>query len=73
MGDRANAPPEPGDPTEWEGTGPAERSDVDVPEAGQGLVEYGLGLFLMAIVILVILQLVGPKIGSIFSIVTRMG
>lgn len=43
------------------------------PETGQGLVEYGLGLFLMAIVILVILQLVGPRIGSIFSRLTQVG
>lgn len=43
------------------------------PETGQGLVEYALGLFLMAIMILVILQLVGPRIGSIFSRLTQIG
>lgn len=41
--------------------------------AGQGLIEYGLGLFMMAILILVILMLVGPRIGSIFSRLTLIG
>ena len=39
-------------------------------EEGQGLVEYGLILFLVAIVIIAILVLLGPQIGSIFSSVT---
>ena len=37
---------------------------------GQGLVEYGLIIFLVAIVIIAILVILGPQIGSIFSQVT---
>lgn len=69
MGERAKPPPEPDEPAEWDRPEPVE----DAANAGQGLVEYALGIFLMGIMILVILQLVGPKLGSIFSIVTRMG
>ncbi len=36
-------------------------------EAGQGLVEYALILVLVAIVVLVILALLGPAIGNVFS------
>ncbi len=36
-------------------------------EAGQGLVEYALILILVAVVVLVILALLGPAIGNIFS------
>jgi pilus assembly protein Flp/PilA len=36
-------------------------------EEGQGLVEYALILFLVAIVVIAILILLGPKVGSIFS------
>lgn len=36
-------------------------------EEGQGLVEYGLIIFLVAIVVIAILVLLGPQIGSIFS------
>jgi pilus assembly protein Flp/PilA len=36
-------------------------------EEGQGLVEYGLIIFLVAIIVIAILVLVGPQIGSIFS------
>ena len=39
-------------------------------EEGQGLVEYGLIIFLVAIVIITILVLLGPQIGSIFSGIT---
>ena len=39
-------------------------------EDGQGLVEYGLIIFLVAIVIIAILVLLGPQIGAIFSQVT---
>lgn len=39
-------------------------------EEGQGLVEYGLIIFLVAIVIIAILVLLSPQIGSIFSQVT---
>lgn len=37
---------------------------------GQGLVEYGLIIFLVAIVVIAILMLLGPQIGSIFSGIT---
>ena len=36
-------------------------------EEGQGLVEYALILVLVAIVVLVILAILGPAIGGIFS------
>jgi pilus assembly protein Flp/PilA len=36
-------------------------------EKGQGLVEYALILVLIAIVVIVALSLLGPKIGQIFS------
>jgi len=37
---------------------------------GQGLVEYGLIIFLVAIVVIAILMLLGPQLGSIFSGIT---
>lgn len=40
-------------------------------EEGQGLVEYALILVLVAIVVLVILTLVGPAVGNMFSNVIR--
>ena len=40
-------------------------------EEGQGLVEYALILFLVAVVVIGILILLGPRIGSIFSSVTK--
>ena len=36
-------------------------------DRGQGLVEYGLILALVAIVIIVALALLGPQIGNVFS------
>ena len=36
-------------------------------EKGQGMVEYGLILLLVAIIVIVILALLGPAIGNIFS------
>jgi len=36
-------------------------------EEGQGLVEYGLILVLVAIIVIAILALLGPTIGSLFS------
>lgn len=36
-------------------------------EEGQGLVEYALILVLVAIVVIVILSIMGPAIGNIFS------
>lgn len=40
-------------------------------EEGQGLVEYALILFLVAIVVIGILIVLGPRVGSIFSAVTK--
>ncbi len=39
--------------------------------SGQGLVEYALILFLVAIVVVAVLVLLGPQIGSVFSSVVR--
>ena len=36
-------------------------------EEGQGLVEYALILFLVAIVVIAVLIILGPQIGSVFS------
>jgi pilus assembly protein Flp/PilA len=36
-------------------------------EEGQGLVEYALILVLVALVVIVILALLGPAIGNVFS------
>jgi pilus assembly protein Flp/PilA len=36
-------------------------------ERGQGMVEYGLILMLVAIIVIVILALLGPAIGNMFS------
>jgi pilus assembly protein Flp/PilA len=41
-----------------------------VREEGQGLVEYGLILVLVAIVIIAILTILGPQIANVFSRVT---
>lgn len=40
-------------------------------EEGQGLVEYALILFLVAVVVIGILIVLGPRIGGIFSAVTK--
>ncbi len=40
-------------------------------EEGQGLVEYALILFLVAVVVVGILIVLGPRVGSIFSAVTK--
>jgi pilus assembly protein Flp/PilA len=40
-------------------------------ESGQGLVEYALILFLVAIVVIAVLVLLGPQIGTVFSSVVR--
>lgn len=45
-----------------------ELSDDD--EQGQGLVEYALILFLVAVAVIAILILLGPQIGSVFSAIT---
>ena len=36
-------------------------------EKGQGLIEYALILVLIAVVVIVVLKLLGPQIGGIFS------
>jgi pilus assembly protein Flp/PilA len=36
-------------------------------ESGQGLIEYALIIFLVAIVVIAILLLLGPQIGAVFS------
>jgi pilus assembly protein Flp/PilA len=36
-------------------------------EKGQGLVEYALILILVALIVIVILALLGPAIGNVFS------
>jgi pilus assembly protein Flp/PilA len=41
-------------------------------EEGQGLVEYALILVLVALTVIVILSLLGPAIGNIFSNVIRL-
>lgn len=40
-------------------------------EDGQGLVEYGLIIFLVAIVVIAVLVLVGPRIGSVIGEITQ--
>ena len=45
--------------------------EAEKEEEGQGLVEYALILFLVAVVVIGILILLGPRIGSIFSAVTK--
>ena len=40
-------------------------------EKGQGLVEYALFLVLVAVVVIVILALLGPAIGKIFSNIVK--
>ncbi len=40
-------------------------------ESGQGLVEYALILFLVAIVVIAVLVLLGPQIGTVFTSVVR--
>jgi pilus assembly protein Flp/PilA len=36
-------------------------------EKGQGLIEYALILVLIAVVVIVVLKVLGPQIGAIFS------
>ncbi len=36
-------------------------------ERGQGLVEYGLILVLVAVIVLVVLQVLGPQVGDMFT------
>lgn len=39
-------------------------------EEGQGVIEYGLLIFLASIIVIAVLVLFGPQTGSIFSVVT---
>ncbi len=43
----------------------------DSNKEGQGLVEYALILFLVAVIVIAILILLGPQVGSLFSAVTK--
>lgn len=36
-------------------------------EKGQGLIEYALILVLIAIVVIIVLRILGPQVGGIFS------
>jgi pilus assembly protein Flp/PilA len=36
-------------------------------EKGQGLIEYALIIVLIAVVVIVVLRLLGPRIGGVFS------
>ena len=42
-------------------------SEIRSSEGGQGLVEYALILVLIALVVIVVLSLLGPSIGNVFS------
>ncbi len=39
-------------------------------EEGQGMTEYGMAIVLVAVVIVIILTVLGPQIGNMFSRVT---
>jgi pilus assembly protein Flp/PilA len=39
-------------------------------EKGQGLIEYALILVLIAVVVIVVLKILGPKVGGIFSTIS---
>lgn len=43
--------------------------DLSREEKGQGLVEYGFILILVAIIVIVVLYLLGPAVGDMFSTV----
>jgi pilus assembly protein Flp/PilA len=43
------------------------KSPLGHAELGQGLIEYALIIFLVAIVVIAILLLLGPQIGAVFS------
>jgi pilus assembly protein Flp/PilA len=40
-------------------------------EEGQGLVEYGMTIILIAIVVVLVLALLGPTVGNLFSTVVN--
>ncbi len=39
-------------------------------EQGQGLIEYALILVLIAVVVIVVLKILGPQLGGIFSTIS---
>jgi pilus assembly protein Flp/PilA len=46
--------------------------EISPREKGQGLVEYALIILLVALAVIVILALIGPAIGSMFSQLTPL-
>lgn len=38
-----------------------------LPEKGQGLVEYAIMIAFVALVVIAIMRLMGPKVGNVFS------
>ena len=44
----------------------------DPSEKGQGLLEYALILVLVALVVIIVLQIMGPQIGNVFSQIISM-
>ena len=73
MAEQATPVEEPRDLIEVEIPDSLEEAALESNDTGQGLVEYGLIIFLVAIVVIAILLLVGPRIGSIFSRITSLG
>ncbi len=45
--------------------------DENIREPGQGLVEYAFIMLLVAIVVIVVLALLGPSIGNLYSSVVQ--
>ncbi|MCS7003258.1 MAG: pilus assembly protein [Dehalococcoidia bacterium] len=43
----------------------------DDSQSGQGMIEYALIIFLVAVVVIAILVLVGPRIGSMYSSIVQ--
>lgn len=43
-----------------------------LPKKGQGLVEYALIMLLVAVAVIVILALLGPSVGNMFSNVVKL-
>jgi pilus assembly protein Flp/PilA len=44
--------------------------DLSFNEKGQGLLEYALILVLIAVVVIVVLNVIGPQVGGVFSRLT---
>ena len=45
---------------------------ISQKEKGQGLLEYALILVLVALVVIIVLQIMGPQIGNVFSQIISM-